>query len=112
MGRRYILLGVVNGIAIGILELKNSRVSIGEGLRQNRAKKSDCKGLRPALPTLTQLWTSRAIPSPAHYIWYNAHPFFPPVVPYAFYPLMQIIEQSEWGGAISICARCRYDASQ
>lgn len=26
----------VNGIAIGVLELKNSRVSIGEGIRQNR----------------------------------------------------------------------------
>ena len=26
---------IVNGIAIGVLELKNSRVSIGDGIRQN-----------------------------------------------------------------------------
>jgi type I restriction enzyme R subunit len=30
----------VNGIAIGVLELKNSRVSIGDGIRQNASRTS------------------------------------------------------------------------
>lgn len=34
-GRRPDIVLYVNGIAIGILELKNSRVSIGDGIRQN-----------------------------------------------------------------------------
>lgn len=34
-GRRPDLVLYVNGIAIGVLELKNSRVSIGDGIRQN-----------------------------------------------------------------------------
>ena len=35
--RRPDLVLYVNGIAIGVLELKNSRKSIGEGIRQNRS---------------------------------------------------------------------------
>jgi type I restriction enzyme, R subunit len=34
-GARPDLVLYVNGIAIGVLELKNSRVSIGDGIRQN-----------------------------------------------------------------------------
>ena len=33
--RRPDLVLYINGIAIGVLELKNSRVSIGDGIRQN-----------------------------------------------------------------------------
>ncbi len=39
-GRRPDLVLYVNGIAIGILELKNSRVSIGDGIRQNLSNQS------------------------------------------------------------------------
>lgn len=35
--RRPDLVLYVNGIAIGVLELKNSRISIGDGIRQNRS---------------------------------------------------------------------------
>src|ERR1039457_1034253 len=34
-GRRPDLVFYVNGIAVGVLELKNSRISIGDGIRQN-----------------------------------------------------------------------------
>jgi type I restriction enzyme, R subunit len=33
--RRPDLVLYVNGIAVGVLELKNSRISIGDGIRQN-----------------------------------------------------------------------------
>lgn len=39
--RRPDLVLYVNGIAIGVIELKNSRVSIGDGIRQN------CSNQRP-----------------------------------------------------------------
>jgi len=35
--RRPDLVLYVNGIAVGVLELKNSRVSVGDGIRQNRS---------------------------------------------------------------------------
>jgi type I restriction enzyme, R subunit len=35
--RRPDLVLYVNGIAVGVIELKNSRVSIGDGIRQNRS---------------------------------------------------------------------------